>query len=140
MLSIFAKKKLCNPIASYDDRLEFQVERIIIWVYINNSLGIEKSIKKANNSFDYIWNDRGSVIELAEAESRKLSPGIWKVHDSLGILEHPLSVCGIWYFPDIDVAHYEVNINHDYRYGEGVPEFEEESITVTRDSESTLSI
>ncbi len=139
-MSYISKKQLSIPIGSHGECEEFQVGATIIWVYTNNSLGKEKSIEKANRHFNEFWNNKGKAILFAESESRKLFPDSWKKHDNLKISENPLSVWGIWYYPDIDKSHYDVNINHNYPYEEGTPEFEEESIIVERNSNGKFCI
>jgi hypothetical protein len=130
---------LSDPLGSYPDREEFQIERVIVWVQIPSHGSRIHWVNRANQLIEGIWRAIPSVVEAAQQESRKLLPDFWKAHTQAGTASEQLTVHGIWIDPVNATAGYDVGENFDRRILPDSPELPDMySIMVNRDSAGNL--
>lgn len=129
------------PLASYPDRVEFQIGRTIVWVWVSQALGgAAASVRRAESILGTVWDAIPQVLAVAQDASRRRLPEEWQAYDAANVADRQLLVYGIWIDPVAASAEYDVGLNHENTNSDGLPELpNDHSIQVSRDASGTVT-
>ena len=135
------RPRLSAHLASYPDREEFQIDRVIVWVRVSAEIGSAASVSRAESVLGQVWEAIPQVLVAAQDASRQHLPQMWQAYDAAGVADQQLAVYGIWIDPLAASADYDVAWNYDKVNPEGLPKLpDDHRIAVTRDAAGTLTV
>jgi hypothetical protein len=102
------------PVQDGFRKLEFQIERRLIWIRLRAEDDDRVSLWKADELLPNAWEAIERVIDFAEEQSRQLIPNFWSAHDASKMSGHRLDVWSIALTPEDGSIEYYVSRNHDF--------------------------
>ncbi len=133
-----ARSKLGGALGVYIDRLEFQVDRVLVNIEIPQHGNRTEWVAQGEKVFDEVWGAIPDVLSLGEGMLGQEFGEDWIEGDGKF-----LSVYGIWINPTTSSAAYHLAENPDFRWPTTPPVHsipEDYEIWIRRDSKGILSI
>ena len=95
-------------------KLEFQIERTLVWIRLRPKESESKAIVQGNEILPTVWSEIPRAVTFAEARSREIIPEFWVAQDSTTAVGPRLAVWSVMLTPETGDVCYDVSCNHDF--------------------------